>query len=413
MRERVAISGLGCLSSIGFDTDVFRDALICGRSGIRPITTFDTSACRAHLGGCLERFDAAQYIDPAKLRRIDLPGRLAIASCGLALRDSGLNLSSGDEIGIALGTYTAGLHSTVEYLEGLVQGGPTGVPALLFSNTVGNAPASLCAIEFGLRGPNVTLNHREASALAGVAFASGLIRTERATAMVTGGVDVIERVFFTVHDRLRALSPMRRSPAGNVRDEASRPFDRRRNGLVLGEGAFALVMEPWSRAAARAATTYGEVLGIGATASATSLNAWPTSSDELARSMRLALEDAGVEPDQVSAVFASANSTPQLDRVEAVAISEVFDPRPVPVVSLKGALGEFGASGAASLAGALLCLARGVVPPTVGFSDPDPECTVSVTPRPREVEGSMALINSFATGGTNYSVLIQATSRRR
>jgi 3-oxoacyl-[acyl-carrier-protein] synthase II len=155
-----------------------------------------------------------------------------------------------DEIGVALGTYTAGLDSTVAYLRGLVKDGAGGVPALLFSNTVSNAPASLCAIEFGLRGPNVTFNQREASSLAALTFAVGAVRDGRVSAVLTGGVDRLEEVFFKVHDRFRALSPKR---AGG--EEATRPFDRRRNGFILGEGGFMLLIESASSATRRGAGT--------------------------------------------------------------------------------------------------------------------------------------------------------------
>lgn len=414
MPERVAITGIGCLTSLGFGVDAFADAIVAGESGIRPITGFDTASCRAHLGGVLQGFDAAQYIDPNRLRRIDHAGRLAIAACRLLLADAHLDLPAGgaDDIGIVLGTYTAGLDSTVEYLEGLVRGGPTGVPALVFSNTVANAPASLCAIEFRLRGPNITMNQREASSLEALAYSCGAIQSGRAAAMISGGVDALEPIFFTLYDRFGALSPMRSRPSARCRMEASRPFDRRRNGLVLGEGAFTLLLEPLARAASRGARVYGEILGIGATSSPTRLNAWATSPTELARAMRLAIEDADATPDDVSVVFATANSSPELDRLEARAINDVFHDRDVPVVSLKGALGEFSATGAASVTAALCCLARGVVPPTVGFAEPDEECAVSVAATPRAAPGSVALINSVASGGANYSIVLRAGAPR-
>lgn len=414
MPERVVVTGIGCLTSLGFGADAFVDAIAAGESGIRPITAFDTAEYRAHLGGVLQGFDPARYIDPNRLRRIDHAGRLAIAACRLALADAHFDVPAGgaDDVGIVFGTYTAGLDSTVEYLEGLVRGGPAGVPALVFSNTVANAPASLCAIEFRLRGPNVTMNQREASSLAALAYAVGAIQSGRAAAIISGGVDGLEPVFFALYDRFGALSPMRSRGSARCRTEASRPFDRRRNGLVLGEGAFTLVLESLARADARGARVYGELLGVGATSSPTRLNAWATSPAELARAMRLAIEEADATPDEVSAVFASANSTPQLDRLEASAINDVFAHREVPVVSLKGALGEFAASGAASLTAALLCLARGVVPPTVGFAEPDTECAVSVASTPRTAPGSLALINSFATGGANYSIVVRAGQPR-
>src|SRR5207244_3056327 len=177
-------------------------------------------------------FDPAAFIPPMKLRRVDAVSRVALACARLLFDDAGCAPGSGgsDDIGIALGTFTAGLDSVVEYMVGLTEHGPTGVPAILFSNTVSNAPASLCAIEFGTRGPNVTFNQREASSLAAIVFSVGAIRDGRIATMVSGGADCVEETFFKVHDRFRALSPMRQRGKARVANEAARPFDLPHNG---------------------------------------------------------------------------------------------------------------------------------------------------------------------------------------
>ncbi len=211
MRQRVVVTGIGCISCFGIGHRSFADAITAGASGIRPISTFDTSGCRSHCAATIDGFDPAAFIAPLKLRRIDAVGRLALACARLLIDDAALAIGSGgtDDVGVSLGTYTAGLDSTVEYLQGLTRYGPGGVPALLFSNTVSNAPASLCAIEHGLRGPNVTFNQREASSLAALVYAAGIIGDGRVAAMLSGGTDRLEETFFKVHDRFRALSPMR------------------------------------------------------------------------------------------------------------------------------------------------------------------------------------------------------------
>jgi 3-oxoacyl-[acyl-carrier-protein] synthase II len=308
---------------------------------------------------------------------------------------------------VALGTFTAGLDSLVEYMGGLSDHGPTGVPAILFSNTVSNAPASLCAIEFGLRGPNVTFNQREASSLGALAFSIGAIRQRRATAMVTGGADCLEETFFKVHDRFRALSPMRGAPEDGA--EAARPFDRERNGFILGEGGFLLLIESASAADLRGARVYGEILGVGATASKTALNEWPSDGAGLAKAMRLALSDAGLRTDEVAAVIGTSNGSPVLDRQEADAIVDVFGSRSIPVASVKGAIGESGASGAAGLIAGLLSIADGAVVPTAGLLQPDPALAVCVSSRVQSARNATFLVNSVATGGTNYSLAIRAT----
>ena len=356
-------------------------------------------------------FDPAAFFSPLKLRRVDAVGRIALACARLLFDDA--PGAQGEHVGIALGTSTAGLDSLAEYLDGLSEHGPAGVPAILFSNTVANAPASLCAIEFGLRGPNVTFNQREASSLAALAFSVGAIRQGRTTAMVTGGADGVEETFFKVHDRFRALSPMRGALSSMPGTEAARPFDRDRNGFILGEGGFLLLIESATAAEQRGARVYGEIAGVGGTASKTELNGWPADGTGLVRAMRLALSDAGVRADEVGAVIGTSNGSPALDRHEADAITEVFGAPSIPVASVKGAVGESGASGAAGLIAGLLSIgAGGTLVPTAGFLHPDPALAVCVSSRSQPVKGGAFLVNSVASGGTNYSLLVRATSPR-
>ena len=395
------------MSCFGLGHRPFIDAILSGKTGVRTIARFETADCRSHSAALVSGFDPADFIAPLKLRRVDAVGRLALACTRQLLEHGGCVPDAGgrDDMGIALGTSTAGLDSLVEYLEGLTDHGPTGVPAILFSNTVANAPASLCAIEHGLRGPNVTFNQREASSLSALAFSVGAIRQGRATAMITGGADGLEQTFFKVHDRFRALSPM---PGRNDRVEAARPFDRDRNGLVLGEGAFLLLLEAASAAAARGARVYGEIVGVGATASKTTVNRWPEDADGLIKGMGLALSDAGLRVEDVSAVIGTANGSPDLDRMEADAISRMFGSRDIRVASVKGAIGESGASGAAGLIAALLSLPNGTVVPTAGLVTPDSAFSISVSGHAQPTRGTTFLVNSVASGGTNYSVAVRA-----
>jgi 3-oxoacyl-[acyl-carrier-protein] synthase II len=408
MSERVVITGIGCVSSFGIGHRAFIDAIGSGQSGIAPIARFDTTACRSHCAATIRDFDPAAFVAPLKLRRVDAVGRVALACTRLLFDDAGRSLDAGglDEVGIALGTFTAGLDSLVEYLGGLTDHGPTGVPAILFSNTVSNAPASLCAIEFGLRGPNVTFNQREASSLGALAFSIGAIRQGRTTAMVTGGADCVEETFFKVQDRFRALSPMR----GRCATEAARPFDRDRNGFILGEGGFLLLVESATAAAARGAKVYGEILGVGATASKAAPNGWPADCAGLVNAMRLALADANLRADDIAAIVGASNGSPVLDRQEADAVAAVFGTRPIPLSSVKGAIGESGAAGAASLITGLLSLAKGVAAPTAGFSRADSALPVSVSSQPQPVRGDTFLVNSVASGGTNYSIAVRTHS---
>lgn len=402
MRERVVITGIGCVSCFGVGVDAFVSAILAGASGIRPITTFDTSQCRSKSAATVQGFDPGAFIAPLKLRRVDEAGRIALACAKLALEDAAWSSSErAGDIGVAMGTFTAGLDSTVAYLRGLAGDGPAGVPAILFSNTVQNAAASLCAIEYGLRGPNVTFNQREASSLAAIAFAAAAIRDARVPAMIAGSTDWLEPVFFRVHDRLHALSPMR---AGE--EEAARPFDRRRNGYAFGDGGFLLVLESASSAERRGARVYGELLAVASGAAPTGMNQWPRDEAAIAARMRQTIEEAGLGGGDLCAVIATANGSPRLDAIESQAIRRTL-PIDVPVTSLKGAIGECSGGGAAAIIAGLRCLAAGVLPGTAGFAARDAACGVNVAAAPRAATGRVFLVNSVASGGTIHSAAVR------
>jgi 3-oxoacyl-(acyl-carrier-protein) synthase len=404
VQRRAAITGVAACSSLG-QTDAFLEALLEGRSGIRPISSFDVSNRRSRLAAELTSFEPAAFIHPMKLRRMDEVGALSVATARLALDAAGLpRLESGyDDVGVVLGTCTCGVHSTGEFLDRLLDLGPTGAPAMLFSNTVGNAAASLIALEERLRGPNTTISYKEASGLAAVALAADLVRAGKAGALVTGGAEDIYDLYFEVHDWFGVLSQ-----AGPYA-EGARPFDVTRNGFVMGEGAFVAIVEDADRAVARQAPVLAEVVGVGTSSGITAVNAWPTQPAPLVRCMQAALAEAGVGPDAVGAVYAAANGATSFDRLEAQAIAETFGGRPVVTTSVKGAVGEGGMASAASLVAAVLAGRRGLVAPTAGLTTADPTCAslgwVIGTAVP--LASPYVLVNSFASGGTNYSVLLR------
>jgi len=407
MPERVLVTGIGSISCFGVGNGVLVDAIRSGASGIAPIARFATSACRSHRAALIRDFDPAAFIAPQKLRRIDAVGRVVIAAAKLALADAGCatDAAGRDDVGVALGTYTAGLDSLVEYLDGLTSRGPTGVPAILFSNTVSNAPASLAAIEFGLRGPNVTFNQREASSLAALAYAVAAIRGGRAAAMLAGGADCLEETFFRVHDRFRVLSPLHGG------DERARPFDAMRDGFILGEGGFLLMLESAASAAARGARPHGEILGVGAASARASRNGWPEDPRAIAGAMRLALGDARLAPSDVDGVVGASNGSPALDCLEAAALGAVFGADAIAVASLKGAIGESSAAGAAGVAAGMLCLRDGSLPPTAGFAVADAALHVRASDRPQAAGRGTFMVNAVASGGTIYSVVARSDAR--
>jgi 3-oxoacyl-[acyl-carrier-protein] synthase II len=411
MAERVVITGAGAISPFGDRLEDLRDALLAGRTAVREVDRFDVSSCRSRRAALIPAFEPSRYIDPQKLRRIDEIGRLAIAATRLALEHAGnpvaTRVLNAERVGVVYGSFTAGTSTTIGYLTNLLQQGASGVSAMMFSNTVGNAAASLCGLEFGLRGPNVTLTVKEASGIAAAAYGFRLVETGRADAIVAGGVDWIDHLFFSVHDRFGVLAHQNAKT-----DEASRPFDRRRNGFALGEGAYAVTLESETSARGRGARVLGEVLGTASTGSSTGINAWPDDPTEMARAMREALQASAVRADDVSVVYASANSNGALDRVEAEAIARVFGVDRVPVVSIKGAIGEGAAATMASLVAALACSSHGDVPATAGLEQLDARCPVDVRPERRDIRNGVALINAFASGGTNYVLIVRVNRER-
>ena len=402
MPDPIAVTGIGVVSPFGASIEAFRDALVRGRSGVKAITRFDCGRCRSRAAASVADFDPARWIPPMKQRRLDRTGVFAVAAVNEAFASAGLDVQPEGEsrTGIVLGTYSAGGQTSHDYLDGLHRGGPSGAPALLFHSTVGNAAASLAALERGLRGPNVTVSQKEASGLAAIASAVDLLRESRADVMAAGGVDAVFELFFKAHDLFGVMAP------GEPPSAASRPFDRSRNGFIMGEGAYVLTLTRSDRVAP-GQQVFGEILGIGVTGAAVPLNAWPGDPEPIVRAMRLALDDAGVSPDAIDVVLASANSTRQLDDIEAQALLQLL-PGHTLVTALKGAVGECGASGAASLAGALLCAAQGAVPPIANLEAPDGACAgLNLARCATGLPGPLLLINSIGSGGSLVSAVVR------
>lgn len=398
MQRPIVVSGIGIVSPFGSTHHAFTSALREGRSAIAPVEGFDASACRTTLAAQMKAFEPTQWVSPMKLRRLDRTGVYAVAATRLAFEDAGRHPTpdGDDRSGVVLGTWSAGGQSTQSYLDGLFGSGPTGAPALLFESTVGNAAASLAGMEFKLRGPNATVSHKEASGLGAIVNAVDLLRIGRAEGLVAGGVDAVYETFFKGHDGFRVMSA---EPSFSRR---LAPFDTERAGFVLGEGGYGL----WLRMG-DVSGHHGEILGVSSTGAAGPLNAWPRRPEPLVRAMTLALEDASLTAADVDVIYASANAT-ALDTVEALAIATLFRDSRTVVTSLKGALGESGAVGAASCAAALLCGRERWVPPVAGLTVAD-EATAglqmahAVTPAP----GPIALVNSFASGGALFSAVLR------
>ena len=333
-----------------------------------------------------------------KLRRMDTTGPYALVAVRQAMEGAQYSVTpDGDpRAGIVLGTYSAGGQATNEYLESLFRGGPSGAPALLFNSTVGNAAAGLAGLEYKLCGPNATISQKEASGLAAIATAVDVLRLGRADAVGAGGMDAIYDIFYRAHDRFDVMSD------ASTFDASLAPFSRSRRGFVMGEGAFILWL---TRGGQR---NRGEILGTAAASADCALNAWPSDPEPLVRTMSLALEDAGLVASDVDVVYASANATIRLDEVEARALVTLFGGSRTVVTSIKGAIGESGASSAAACVAAVLCGAAGRVPPIAGLREPDPLTRpLRLAETSVEAPGEIVLVNGVASGGALVSAVLR------
>jgi len=400
MDHRVVITGLGIVSSIGVGKEAFWENCLKGVSGIKPIQGFDVSSYRSRLGGQLPEIDFKAFIKPANLRRMDRIGKIVVSSVRLAIDDSALNLKEEDSnrIGISIGTGLGSSDTVDQFFRSLLKEGPIGAAPLLFQTAVPNAITSHCAIEYGIKGVNITFSHKASSTEMAMTFAYHLLREGRADVILAGGGDELSEPLYHVYSMLGALSPGRGKSA-----EGMRPFDQNRNGIVLGEGSGILVLETLEHAKKRGAKIYAEMVGTGLSGGIDGILRYDVKGDSIARAMSLA---AG-EVQAVDYISAAANSTSDLDRGEALAIKKVFGKRAreISVSSLKSMLGEFDGSGGVRACSVALSIYHGMIPPTIGTKHLDPECYLNVVlGGPRKCEIKSAILNGCSNGGSNISL---------
>jgi len=396
----VVITGLGIVSSIGIGKEAFWENCLQGISGIKPIQGFDVSSYRSRLGAQLPEIDFKALIKPANLRRMDRIGKIVVSAVRLAIDDSGLNLKEGDssQMGISIGTGLGSSDTVDQFFRSLLKEGPIGAAPLLFQTAVPNAITSHCAIEYGIKGVNITFSHKESSTEMAITFAYHLLKEGRADVIFAGGGDELSEPLYHVYSMLGALSPGRGKGT-----EEMRPFDRDRNGIVLGEGSGILVLETLEHAKNRGAKIFAEMVGVGLSGSTDGLLRYDLKGDSIAKAMSLAAE----ELQTVDYISAAANSTPDLDRVEGLAIKKVFKERTkeISVSSLKSMLGEFDGSGGIRACGVALSLYQGMIPPTIGTKHLDPQCDLNVVlGQSKKKEIRSALLNGFSNGGSNISL---------
>lgn len=386
--NRVAITGIGIVAPGAVGIEPFRAMLDAGTTAVTPIDRFDTEGLSAHTAALVRDFKAREYIPPMKMRRMNTLSRYAAAAAKLAIDDAGARPAS--ESGVAIGTAFGPVQTSVDYMQEYVSRGPALAPPQLFAESVANAPGSHIAIEFDLRGFNVTMTQRESSVLAAAMFGSGQIIKGTVPSAIIGGVEEVNEMVFSVLDRLGALCH-----AEGELTECMRPFDRRRNGMAIGEGSAIFIAE---RAPSR--EPYGWLSGFGiARDSTATISDWGTGHEHVAAAMRAAIDDADLHVSDINAIYASANGTTHGDRVEALAIEMVFGDAVPPVVATKGYFGEYAAGGGFQLAAALSAMRDQKLHASYGFSEADEEFRFAPTRETQSSPLKHILVNSVSAGG--------------
>jgi len=400
MKRRIAVTGLGLVTPVGAGREEVWQALLSGRSGFAPVESFDTSAYNVHLGAEVRDFDPAPYIreqDPAQLGRAS---RFAVAAARMALEDAGIGPSgvAPERAGVAMGT-TSGEPREVERLDDQILGGQL---AGIGGEFIGRYPCHLIAAhvarEVGFSGVNTMLPAACAAGNYAIAFAVDTLRAGRADLMLAGGADAFSRITYSGFYRLGAIAP-----------ERCQPFDRNRKGMIPGEGAAILVLEPFDRALARGARIYAELSGYGLSCDAHHMTAAHPEGDGAARAMTRALADAGLRPDEVSYISAHGTGTPTNDRLETIAVKRVFgaEAKGIPMSSVKSMIGHtMGAASAIEAAVCALAVATDRVPPTMNLEEPDDDLDY-VPNVARELRVLTAMNNAYAFGGNNASVILR------
>ena len=410
-RKRVVVTGVSALTPLGGNVSDSWDNLLAGKSGIGPITLFDAAGFDSRIAGEVKGFDPEAYGIPAKqARRMDRFVQLSVAAGNMLVKDSGLviNEDNAARVSVILGVGLGGLHTIEVFHSRLVEAGPNKVSPFMIPMLISNMAPGQVAIATGAKGANMVLTSACASGTHAVGMGFTEIVMGRCDACITGGVEAtVTPMGISGFTSLKALS----TAHNDEPEKASRPFDKDRDGFVMGEGAGFLMLESLEHAQARGATIYAEIVGTGASDDAFHMTAPRDDAEGMIASMRRAIEDAGVSPDVVDHINAHGTSTHLNDLCETNAIKQVFGQRAydIAVASTKSQTGHLlGAAGGVEAVFSVLALHTGIVPGTINYTTPDPECDLNyMTKGPQKLDPQYVLSNSFGFGGTNGSLLFK------
>ncbi|MGB9668369.1 MAG: beta-ketoacyl-ACP synthase II [Thermosulfidibacteraceae bacterium] len=409
MRRRVVVTGLGAVTPLGNNVRESWDALIRGISGVDFITKFDASDFGCRIAAEVKGFDGSLYFDKKELKRMDLFLQYAIAATIEAINDSNLDLEKEDKtrIGVIIGSGIGGLVTIEENARTLFEKGPRRVSPFFIPIAIVNMASSMVSIRLGVKGPQSAVCTACATGTNAIGDAFKIIQRGDADIMIAGGSEAaicpLGIAGFTV---MRALSSRNDDPK-----RASRPFDRERDGFVMGEGAGILILEEYEKAKRRGAKIYAEIVGYGMSGDAYHITMPDEDGEGAALCMKRALEDAGLNPEDVDYINAHGTSTPLNDKTETLAIKRVFGEHAykIPVSSNKSMIGHLlGAAGAVEAVFTVLTIHEGIIPPTINYEYPDPNCDLDYVPNiARNADVKVAISNSFGFGGVNATLVFR------
>jgi 3-oxoacyl-[acyl-carrier-protein] synthase II len=408
MKRRVVVTGMGMVTPLGVGTEASWQALCRGKSGVGPVTHFDASQFRTRIAGEVKDFNPHDFIDRKLVRRGDRFIHFALAAARMALEDAKLKITSANDerVGVSVGTAMGGIESIEKNHELLIKGKRQQISPFFVPSFLGNMATGQVAITFGAKGANMCTVTACASGTHAIGDAAIVIQRGDVDAMIAGGTEAaIRPLVFAGLDPLKVMSARNDAP-----EKASRPFDKGRDGFIIGEGAGMVILEELESAQKRGAKIYGEVLGYGLNSDAYHITAPDPEGAGAASCMRLALEDAGISPDRVDYINAHGTSTELNDLSETRAIKSVFGERShkIPISANKSMMGHMWAgAGVIEAIASLLTIRDGIIPPTINYETPDPECDLDYVPNEaRKAEVNIVLSNSFGFGSTNGCLIL-------
>jgi len=407
--RRVVVTGLGCITPLGIGIEESWKACVAGENGAGPITRFDAAGFKTQIAAEVKNFDPDEYMDKKEARKMDIFIQYAVASAKMAVQNSGLVVSeeNAERVGVYVGAGLGGLPEIEKQHKTLLESGPRRVSPFFIPMVIVNLAPGYVSIATGAKGPNISMVTACATGAHSIGEAWHCIRRGDADAMISGGVEsTITPLAIAGFASMRALSTRNDDPLG-----ASRPFEKERDGFVMGEGAGILILEELEHAKARGAKIYAELIGYGATADAYHITAPDPEGDGAARCMEMALRSAGISPEDVSYINAHGTSTPFNDFYETLAIKRVFGDhaKKLWVSSTKSMTGHLlGAAGSVEALFSSMAVHDGIAPPTINYSTPDPDCDLDYVPNEaRKGDISVAVSNSFGFGGTNATLVFK------